>query len=432
MKYHFIGIKGSGMSALACILSDLGHEVTGSDISNPVFTEKSLNSRNIYAKEFNLTNLDDVDLIIIGNAFNETNIEVAYTLKNQLPHTRYFNFIDQFSKDYTSIAISGTNGKTTTTGIVTSLFSDENIISLIGDGNGFADSNADKFIFEACEYKETFLNYNPKISVINNIEMDHPDFFRDTNHVIEVFQKLANQSELIIVNGDDKNVCQIKHSNKITFGLNTDNNLHLTNLVTLNDGYQFNIIYNNLDLGVFDLKMVGRHMIYNALAAITIGLYLNKPIDIVMENINNFKGAKRRFEVDVLDEKNQVILIDDYAHHPTAINLVIEAIAQKYPGYETTVLFQPHTYSRTLEFLDEFAQSLSTIDNLFLTDIFGSARESRSDITIDVLIKACEQKGQQVHRDIDFIKDKRKNHVVAILGAGDIDQLYKQKIIDMF
>ncbi len=430
MNYHFVGIKGSGMSALACILADLGENVSGSDISNPVFTESSLAKRNIYAKEFNINNLSDKDVIIIGNAFNDSNVEVKYAYDNNLNCMRYFEFIDQFSKKYTSIAIAGTNGKTTTTGLLTSMLSDSNIVSLIGDGTGFANENAEYFIFEACEYKETFLNYNPEISVINNIEMDHPDFFRDIAHVIEVFQKLANKSKVLIINGDDENCQKITHLNKLTFGLNESNDLYLTNLEVSSNYYTFDLIYNNTNLGNFTLNFVGMHMINNALASIAVGLYLGFDINVLIDNINQFKGAKRRFETDILND--DVVLIDDYAHHPTAIDLVIDAIKQKYPDYKLSILFQPHTYSRTVEFLDEFATSLSKCDNLFLADIFGSARESNTDITIDILIEACANKGIVSKKDIEFLKDVDGKHVIAMLGAGDIDQLYKQKIKDMF
>ncbi len=432
MKYHLIGIKGSGMSALACLLSDLGHEVSGSDITDSVFTDISLNNHGIYSKEFNIVNLEGIDLVIIGNAFNESNIEVKHVFDNDIKYLRYFDFIDGFAQDYFSCAIAGTNGKTTTTGIVASMLRDENMSYLIGDGNGFGKKDSDIFIFEACEYKETFMHYHPDVAIINNIEMDHPDFFKDLDHVVDVFNRFANQSKLVILNGDDKNCLKIKHDNIKTFGLNENCDLRLINLNKSSMGYSFEIIYQNNNLGEFELNFVGLHMVYNALASILFGLVKNLDINVIMKNINLFEGAKRRFEIDVLDSDNNVVLIDDYAHHPTAIDLVVDAIRQRYKDYTLTILFQPHTYSRTIEFLDEFAISLAKADELYLAEIFGSARESVSDIDINILKNQMQKHQKSVHSDIDFIKDIKQNHVIALLGAGNIDQLYKQKIIEMF
>ncbi len=431
-KYHFIGVKGSGMSALACILADLGHEVTGSDIKNPVFTEEALAKRNIVAKDFDINNVLDVDLIIIGNAFNESNIEVEYTFNNNLKYLRYFDFINEFGKEYNSVAIAGTNGKTTTTSLTTQMFCDQNIISLVGDGNGFANKDAEMFIYEACEYKETFLNYHPDILVINNIEMDHPDFFKDVNHVIEVFQKFANQAKTVIVNGDDENCQAIKHDNLYSFGLSDNCDLIFKDLVQTTSGYEFEVIFKNNSLGKHSLNFVGMHMVYNAMASLLVGLIKGDDINTLINNLNMFKGAKRRFETSVINEQLDVVLIDDYAHHPTAIDLVIAAIRQKYPQHELTVLFQPHTYSRTIEFLDEFAQSLCATDNLYLAEIFGSAREASGEINIDVLKQKVRELNMHVFDDLSFIDGNKPNQVIAILGAGDIDQLYKQKIIDTF
>ncbi len=433
MNYFLTGIKGSGMTALACILKDMGHNVSGSDVENVYFTDAKLHEKDITIYPFTAENItSEIDVLILGNAFADDHEEVLKAKELGIEVIRYYKFVATLATTYNSIAIAGTNGKTTTTGLVTAMLRDQEIISLIGDGSGSASKSADYFIFEACEYKNTFWNYNSKVGIINNIEFDHPDFFKDLNHVIETYQGFADRCETVLIFNDDQNCRKIKHDNLITFGLETESDVMFKNVEKVQGGFNFDLIIKNELIGSFTLPFAGDHMVLNSLCSLTIAYANGLNIEAAIENLATFSGVKRRFEIEVIDDENNIIMIDDYAHHPTAIELTIDAIRQKYPECEVTVLFQPHTYSRTVAFLDEFAESLTKADNVFLADIFGSVREAKGDIDINVLVDAVEAKGQKVMPTIDFIKDIKKNHVVAVLGAGNIDKLYKDKIRDLY
>ncbi|MGL4589738.1 MAG: UDP-N-acetylmuramate--L-alanine ligase [Mycoplasmatales bacterium] len=433
MNYHLIGIKGSGMCALAQILKDQGHNVTGSDIENKYFTDDILDRAGIKYLPFSETNItSEIDEVIIGNAFDETNVEVVKAMELGLKQYRYFEKLSTLVAE-TKIAIAGTNGKTTTTGLCASMFADQKLSYLIGDGTGFSkETTADYFIFEACEYKNTFFNYHPEIGLINNVELDHPDFFKTLEQMIESFQTFANNCQKIVVNGDDQNAMKLTHPNKIIFGIENESaHINAKNVEYLPTGIKFDLIIDNNLIGEKCLPFYGEHMLYNSLAAIGIAYACGLEYDRAIENLMLFHGVNRRFFEEVLDKENGIVLIDDYAHHPTAIELTINAVRQKYPDSIVTVLFQPHTYSRTAKFMEEFAESLVLADRIFLCPIFGSVRETEQTVTIDDLGDAIEKHGVNLERDLTFIETIKKNHVICMLGAGDIDKLYRPQIKEL-
>ncbi len=429
MNYFLTGIKGSGMTALACILKDMGNEVSGSDVSDIYFTDAKLDEKAITKLPFNAENItNEIDVLILGNAFADDHEEVLRAKELGIEVIRYFKFVAKFARKYDSIAIAGTNGKTTTTGLVTAMLRTESIISLIGDGTGAATKDAKHFVFEACEYKNTFHNYQPKIGLINNVEFDHPDFFKDIDHVVETYQGFADLCDQVILFNDDENCRKINGKNVTTFGIENDSDVMMKNVQKVQGGFNFDLVIHGKTVGSYSLPFAGDHMILNALASITIALVSKLDLEVAIENLATFTGVKRRFEIEVLDAENDIVMIDDYAHHPTAIELTIDAIRQKYPKSSVSVFFQPHTYSRTVAFLDEFAESLAKADDVYLADIFGSVREAAGDISINVLVDAVEKHGKKVHREVEFIKDIKENQVIAVLGAGNIDKLYKDKI----
>lgn len=435
MKYYLVGIKGSGMTALASILKGLGAEVLGSDVEQVFFTEESLIKNNIKATDFDPKHItDDIDCVIVGNAFAADHPQVLAAKALNVRVATYKEFLNELSNSYTSIAVAGTNGKTTTTSMIVSMFGPQQVSYLIGDGNGYGNTDAEYFVFEACEYKNTFYTYHPKYGIINNIEMDHPDFFKDINDVINSFQNFADNCEYVIMNADDLHSKAINHNQKLTFSCeDKDATLYFELQSKTACGMCFDLTYKNVKLGTFALPFYGTHMIYNSLATILLGLELGNDIESIIGNLAMFKGAKRRFETYDLDVENSLYLIDDYAHHPTAIEHTINAVRQKYPDFEVTVLFQPHTYSRTKEFLNEFAQTLSIADNLFLVDIFGSIRESNQTVTIDELkAEIIRINKTNLLDDLSILDTITNNHIICLLGAGDIDKLYLEQIRSKF
>lgn len=437
MKVYFIGIKGSGMSALATILKDSGFTVSGSDVEKVFFTDSKLAEKQIPVESFDAKIDGDTDFVILGNAFKDDHPQVLAATEAGIEVIRYFKYLDLFAaKHEHSVAIAGTNGKTTTTSMICSMLQTEKPSYLIGDGNGFGNKDADTFIFEACEYKNTFFNYNPQYAIINNVEMDHPDFFRDLAHVIETFQTFANNARVVILNMDDENSMQIKSNNNKLYYFsvsNKDADLYMDNIVKSSRGFSFDLYFEGNLAGTYELPFYGDHMIQNTLSSLLVGHLIGHSFEQLVADLSTFKGAKRRFEKYELNSEKGIVLIDDYAHHPTAIELTIDAIRQQYPTSHLTVIFQPHTYSRTIEFLDGFAETLSASDDLLLVEIFGSIREQNAKISIDVLKDKVTEVGKtnqlQSFEDIDF---SRENHVICLLGAGDIDKKYIPKITSIF
>lgn len=428
MRYFFVGIKGSGMSALALILKGFGHGVIGSDADKYYFTQYRLDKEKIKIYSFGEYDFaDEIDEVILGNSFDFTHVDILSAQKKKLKITKYKEKLNEIVKNKKSIAISGTNGKTTTTGMMVASQKNINPSFLIGDGTGYGNTQSDTFIFEACEYKETFLSYDPKYLVINNIEYDHPDFFVNEEHVIQVFQKFADKTQYLIINEDEKNTERIIHDNKLTFSLTNENcTLYTRNLKYTRNGIVFDLYYNkNIIKENLKLPFYGEYMVYNSLAVILVNILLENNIDKVIENLREFAGTSRRFQLETISKEKGIMLLDDYAHHPTAISLTFEAIEQKYPDFQKIAIFQSHTISRTEVFLEEFVESLSNFNYVIIDDIFLAAREKK-ETTNNILEKAMLKNYPDKIIKLDSVPwQKLNNVVICLLGAGDVDRKYK-------
>lgn len=437
MKIFFIGIKGSGMSALATILKDCGNEVTGSDVEKVFFTDEKLNAVGIDVVSFESPIVTDTDLVILGNAFKDDHRQVLAAKAANIEVIRYYEYLNQFARSHKhGVAISGTNGKTTTTSMLVSMLQSEQPSYLIGDGNGFGNPNSDTFVFEACEYKNTFHNYHPEYAIINNVEMDHPDFFKDLDDVINTFQMFANNAKKVIINLDDEPSSRLKSINNefYYFSMNDEKaDMYMKSIEKSTVGFTFDLFFRKEKLGTYTLPFYGEHMIQNTLSSLLVGHLIGHDMDKLVANLATFTGAKRRFEKYELSEEKNITMIDDYAHHPTAIELTIDAVRQQYPDRQVTVLFQPHTYSRTMEFLDEFATTLVAADKLFLAPIFGSIREDKGTVSIDDLKqKVIELNANILIQSIEEIDTEQSNQVICLLGAGDIDKIYIPALKKLF
>lgn len=437
MRIFFIGIKGSGMSALATILKDRGNDVTGSDVEKVFFTDEKLKAVGIEVQSFDSSIAADTDIVILGNAFADDHIQAVSARANGIEVVRYYDYLNRFSKLHEhSVAIAGTNGKTTTTSMLVSMLKSDMPSYLIGDGNGFGNSESDTFIFEACEYKNTFHNYHPEYAIINNVEMDHPDFFKDLDDVINTFQIFANNSNNVIVNMDDEPSLRLQPTDNKFYYFSKNNeeaDMYMKNIIKSAEGFSFDLYFQKQILGTYSLPFFGDHMIQNTLSSLLVGHLIGHDMNLLVSDLSTFGGAKRRFEKYELSAERNITLIDDYAHHPTAIELTIDAVRQQYPERLITVLFQPHTYSRTLEFLDEFAKTLVAADKLFLAPIFGSIREQQGTISIDdVKAKVKAISDDVLIDDISQIDPSLDNQVICLLGAGDIDKIYIPKIKKLF
>lgn len=430
-KYHFIGIKGSGMSALAQILYDIGYDVQGSDVETRIFTQEPLEQRGIPIHPFDETNIEKEMCIIAGNAFGDDHVEINKCITSSIPVYRYHEFLGEFAQGFTSVAVTGAHGKTSTTGLLAHVLKGIRPTSfLIGDGTGGGTKDSDYFVFEACEYKRHFLAYHPEYAIITNIDFDHPDYFASIDDVLEAFQQfVTNVQKRVIACGDNVYVRKLSPTAPILYyGLDSKHELYAKNVTSDHDGMSFDVVYRNQELGNFQIPIFGTHNVLNALSVIGVCLLEQIPLEEVRRTLKTFPGVKRRFHEKRVRNN---ILIDDYAHHPTEIEATIQAVRFKYPNKHLVTIFQPHTYTRTATFLNQFAQALAKADQTYICDIFGSAREHNQTISSDELIKRIPSSQYISEKTIDQLR-QYDDVILLFMGAGDIQKLqsvYEQDVI---
>lgn len=427
--YHFIGIKGTGMSALAHILYDAGEDVQGSDVKKTFFTDEALKEKNIPIFPFSKDNIKEGLTVIAGNAFKDDHEEIVEAKRLGLPIYRYHDFLGQWLKKYKSIAVTGSHGKTSTTGLLAHVLSQIHPISyLIGDGTGLGHHDSKYFVFEACEYKRHFLAYQPDYLIMTNIDFDHPDYFTSIDDVFNAFQEMAEQvKQGIIAYGDDDYLQKIQAKVPVMYyGFADTNDFQAKNIIEVDEGTQFDVYVRHHFYETFTIPMYGNHSVLNALAVIALCHYEGiKAEDI--KHLSTFTGVKRRFSEQIFNDQ---IIIDDYAHHPKEIEATLDAIRKKYPGRKITAVFQPHTYTRTKMFLHEFADTLKLADEVFLCDIFGSAREAEKKLTIEDLQDLIPNSQLLTMDSTEKLKDNSSG-VVVFMGAGDI-QKYQEMYVSTF
>ncbi|WNS74632.1 UDP-N-acetylmuramate--L-alanine ligase [Bacillus sp. DTU_2020_1000418_1_SI_GHA_SEK_038] len=419
--YHFVGIKGSGMSALAQVLHDMNYKVQGSDYEKRFFTQLALEQSGIKILPFQKENIKPGMTIIAGNAFPDTHEEIEEAMNLGLPVIRYHRFLGDFMKDFTSVAVTGAHGKTSTTGLLAHVMKGAKPTSfLIGDGTGSGDENAEYFVFEACEYRRHFLSYFPDYAIMTNIDFDHPDYFANIEDVFSAFQEMAWQvNKGIFACGDDEQLQRIQAKVPVLFyGFGEENDFQARNIIKSTEGTTFDVFVRNTFFETFSIPAFGDHNILNSLSVIALCHYEELDSEIVQSYLKTFSGVKRRFTEKKIDTQ---IIIDDYAHHPTEIKATIDAARQKYPNREIICVFQPHTFTRTQAFLEDFAESLNLADKVYLCEIFGSARENHGKLSIEDL-KEKIPGANILTEDNTVILKTHENSVLIFMGAGDIQK----------
>ncbi len=409
------------MSALAQILSDMQYDVQGSDVDKVFFTQKPLEKKGIPLLPFQKENIQEGQTVIASAAYNEENEEIREATNKNIQVHQYPTFLGDFIQQFTSIAITGSHGKTTTTGLMAHVLQDAKPTSyLIGDGTGKGEQGSEYFVFEACEYRRHFLHYNPDYAIMTNIDFDHPDYFKDVEDVFQAFQEMAMQvKKAIIACGDDEHLQKLTAQVPVLYyGFNEDNDFYAKDVTTDENGTHFDAYVRSSFYGSFTIPGYGSHHVLNALSVIALCHYEEVELETIQKRLQTFQGVKRRFSEKTFG--NQV-LIDDYAHHPTEISATIESAKQKYPEKEIIAIFQPHTFSRTKTFLDEFANSLKSADRVYLCDIFSSAREKSGDLTINDLLERIPD-AEQIHEDTMYRLLRHDQGVLLFMGAGDVQK----------
>ncbi len=420
--HHFVGIKGSGMSSLALVLFEKGYRVQGSDVEEYFFTQRDLEKAGVKILPFNADNITKDMVVIAGNAFPDTHEELVRAKELGAEIIRYHDFIGRFIQPYTSVAVTGSHGKTSTTGLLSHILTGIAPTSyLIGDGTGHGDPKAQFFAFEACEYRRHFLAYSPDYAIMTNIDFDHPDYYKSIEDVYSAFQTMAAQVKKgIFAYGDDKYLRQLSADVPIYYyGLNDDDDIQAKNIQRTTQGSSFDVYHKDEFVGHFVLPAFGQHNIMNALGVIAVAYFEKLDMSKVAAEMLTFAGVKRRFTEKKVSD---MIIVDDYAHHPTEIMATIDGARQKYPDKEIIAVFQPHTFTRTIALMDEFVDALDLADHVYLCDIFGSAREQKGDVKIEDLGNKIEKGGQVIKEDNVSPLLDHENAVIIFMGAGDVQK----------
>jgi UDP-N-acetylmuramate--alanine ligase len=407
------------MSALALILHETGYKVKGSDVAEYFFTQRELDKAGVEILEFDAANVKPGYTVIAGNAFTDEHEEIAAARELGLKVYRYHEFLGKLIEGYTSIAITGAHGKTSTTGMGAHVFRNMRPTSfLIGDGTGHGEEDSEYFVFEACEYRRHFLAYKPDYTVMTNIDFDHPDYYESIEDVYTAFQSMAyNTKKAIIAYGDDVWLRKIQAEVPIYYyGVNADDDFRAINIEKTREGSIFEVEHNGEVIGSFEIHAYGSHNINNALAVIAASYLEGFNLAAVARYLKTFEGVKRRFSEKII---GSMTLIDDYAHHPTEITATIDAARQKHPDKKIVAVFQPHTFTRTIALLDDFATSLSLADNVYLCDIFGSAREQSGGVSIEDLAAKIDGSNVLQYENLSPLLDF-DDAVILFMGAGDV------------
>lgn len=441
---HMIGIGGVSMSGIAEILFHKGYKVTGSDTSESEITMKLKKIGIPIVIGHDLQNSQLADAVVYTAAVKPDDPELINAKEHHVPTIERADFLGQITKMYeNTICISGTHGKTTTTSMVSLCFLEANLDPTIQvgailkeiDGNNKIGKSS-YFIIEACEYVESFLKFFPKAEIILNIDNDHLDYFKTFDRIKEAFVKyvkLLPADGFLVVNGDDNNCLDlISHSKAtaITYGIqNTQADFVAKNLVANENGYyHFDVYKKGKPYGSIQLSIPGKHNVLNALACISLCDAYGIDHAPIQKALAHFTGANRRFQY--IGSYQTVRVFDDYAHHPTEIKSVANALKDmKY--HESWAIFQPHTYSRTKNLLDDFARALSLFDHVIINDIYAARETNHYHVSAQTLVDKMHEFGKEeaiYMSDFEDIAQYLKKHVhpddiILTIGAGTITHL---------
>ena len=437
---HMIGIGGISMSGIAEILANLGFSVTG---SNNVDSEILHTLRKAGIKVFighNAQNVVGSDCVVYTAAIPQNNVELVHAKELGISTIERSDFLGELTRCYkNTIAISGTHGKTTTTSLVSLCFLEAKkdpsiqVGAILEELNGnYRVGNSENFIIEACEYVESFLKFSPKSEIILNIDNDHLDYYKNFENIKKAFikyVKLLPDDGHLIINADDLNCLDLPVYTKastIKYGIeNEDVDFQAKNIQFDEDGFpEFDIYKYNEFYGHIKLSILGKHNVLNVLACIALcDTYKISKTDII-NAISKFKGADRRFEYK--GNVNGAKIFDDYGHHPTEVFATAKALENKKYN-ESWVVFQPHTYSRTFNLLNDFAHSLLEFDHIIITDIYAARETNTYNISSKDLVDEINKLGKEaiyiplLEDCASYLKNNvKQNDIVLTLGAGTV------------
>ena len=429
-KIHFVGIGGIGMSGIAEVLLNLGYKVSGSDLRHSETTERLASLGGEIHIGHARENLVDVNVVVTSTAVRDDNPEVVEAQARLIPVIPRAEMLAELMRMKYGIAIAGTHGKTTTTSMVATVLTHGGIdpTIVIGGKLNTLGSNAKlgqgKFLVaEADESDGSFLKLSPTIAVVTNIDADHLDFYSGIEEIKDIFVDFINKIPffgLAVLCLDDRNVAEVIPRVKkrfITYGLSTQADIRATQIRLAGNSTSFTTHYKGDRMGEISYSMPGAHNVLNALACIAVAMELDVPFEQIREGFAQFGGVGRRFQIK--GEVREIMVVDDYGHHPTEIRATLAAAKNGWPDRRLVVAFQPHRYTRTKELFDEFVTAFYDADILILTDIYAASEKPIEGVSSDALARAIRRHGQ---KDVTYIADRDaiSGHLAGIVQPGDI------------
>lgn len=428
-NYYFIGIGGIGMSALARFFKSQGKYVAGYDKTASVLTKE------LEAEGILVTFKDDISeipkqfkdsektLVVYTPAVPKENLQLQYFIEEQFILKKRAEVLGLISSDRFTLAVAGTHGKTTTTAILGHLLKETNapVTAFLGGVSEDIQSNLilkgdEVIVAEADEFDRSFLHLSPNIAAINSMDADHLDIYGVNEHLqasFKAFAALLPKDGILFV----KNGLPLEGK---TIGIEDDADFSAINIKILGGNYHFDLKTPTEIIEGFTLHLPGRHNVLNAVTALAMALEYGSPAEQLRDALQSFKGIRRRFSYKI--KTDQKVLIDDYAHHPAEIKAVFEAVREMYPKMKNLVVFQPHLFSRTRDFVDDFAEKLSQFDEVMLMDIYPAREKPIEGVDSQWLLEKINNPNKQLVKreelSAKIITSKAK--IVLMLGAGDI------------
>jgi UDP-N-acetylmuramate--alanine ligase len=448
-KVHFVGIGGAGMSGIAHILLKLGYSVSGSDIVENVETRKLAESGAKIYIGHRKENPGGVDLVVFSSAVSFENPELKFARENCILCIPRSQMLAEMMKEKIGVAITGTHGKTTTTSLVSLILKSAGFDPTILVGGELNDiggnaclGDGEYLVAEADESDGSFLMLSPQFAIVTNIEDDHLDYYGDIHCLMDAFTRFSDtvfSDGGIVLFSDHPNNLKIlkareeKWQRAVVYGFDKSCEVRGDNAVTEFGKSSFSVIFKGKDLGRIEFSLPGVYNIYNGLAACSLALTLGIKFDVVRDVLSHYCGTERRFQIK--GEANSVLVIEDYAHHPTEIRLTLEACRKS--GRRIVAIFQPHRYTRTAMLAESFSRAFDNADVLMMTDIYPAGEAPIKNVSSEIIVRAVREAG---HPYVRYIPDMRNivgeikkivkaGDIVIILGAGNINEL-SQPIIE--
>lgn len=439
---HFVGIGGIGMSGIAELLLNLGYRVSGSDLRESDITRKLASLGGAIHMGHEAQWLEGADVVVTSSAINPENPEVVAAKEAHIPVIQRAEMLAELMRlaKY-GIAIAGSHGKTSTTSLVSTILAEAKLDPTVVVG-GKVDSlggNAklgcgDFLVAEADESDGSFLKLSPVIEVVTNIDLEHLDYYRDIEHIKDVFLQFIDILPfygVAILCFDDENISRLLpkiQRRVITYGLSEQADLYATRVESRGLETAFTVRFRGRELGRVRINRPGRHTVYNSLAAIAVALELDIDFAVITRALATFDGVQRRLQVK--GETKGILVVDDYGHHPTEIRATLDAVRDGWPDRRLVVAFQPHRYTRTRALFEEFQTAFHRADLLAMTDIYAASEQPISGVSTPCLLEAIKEHGQRHVHYVAGVEELpealrkllREGDLVLTLGAGNIVQ----------